>query len=245
LERLLRYNELHFSHPLRFNDPFDSVCLFGLKGSTREDWESFYANPQKELTVGEKEARISAALANDAKHGWRKSSIDRDRLHSVMRQGLEEVRILCLSERWDSLLMWAHYAAGHRGVCLRFNRMTIDRTWWCEKVRYRSDYPTLREFLATEGNGRLTSAFLLLNKAAQWRYEREWRAIAFTFTSKTEPAELPAGALCGVIFGCLTPPDDRARVASWLTARAEAVPLFHVRRHPDAYRLTWRHSAGL
>jgi Protein of unknown function (DUF2971) len=29
--------------------------------------------------------------------------------------------LLCFSERWDSTLMWSHYAAGHRGVCFGFD----------------------------------------------------------------------------------------------------------------------------
>lgn len=235
LKRLLIHDEIHFSSPLNFNDPFDSTCLFRMKGSTPEDWERYLRMNGEEGTDDEIRSQ-ARELARGAATGW---GAARDRLHGVMLAGLEEVRVICLSERWDSMLMWAHYADGHRGLCLQFDRATLSDRWWCAKVRYRRDYPSLREFLDTSPGGPATAEFLLLNKATQWRYEREWRAIAFTFAGKTNPVALPDGALRGVLFGSLMSENDKSRLLRWIGQRQRTLPLqvLSARRHTEEYRL--------
>lgn len=237
--RLFSHNEIYFSHPLRFNDPFDCTCLFQLKGSTEEDWRKFFAIKYPEETAHQISDRIRRILRPDGSTDWRYSGFDRERVDSVMREGLEEMRVLCFSEEWDSILMWAHYGDSHRGVCLQFDCGRIEEKWDCEKVVYRSDYPSFAEFLQTALDGAATSRFLLLNKASQWRYEREWRILAYTGVSQTAPATLQKGALRGVLFGCLTSEEDKARVTSWLEESGrQDLNVYDVSRHSEEYRLT-------
>jgi len=236
--RLLTHNELYFSHPLAFNDPFDCTCLFRLKGSTADDWRAFYADKYPQESSQQIDERVARILGADGTTTWAKSGYDRERLNQVLRAGLEEVRIVCLSERWDSILMWAHYGHSHGGVCLQFDHECLASRWMCEKVVYRSGYPTFREFLATGPTGETTGPFLLLNKANPWRYEREWRVVAFTFVSKTAPAVLPEGALRSVHLGCHVSDEDRDRILSWVKESGRKdLAVYDVKRHSEEYRL--------
>ena len=45
----------------------------------------------------------------------------REAMESVKDQYNETWGILCFSNRWDSPVQWAHYADGHRGLCLGFD----------------------------------------------------------------------------------------------------------------------------
>lgn len=102
------------------------------------------------------------------------------------------MRIFCMSELADDMLMWAHYAESHRGVVLGL-RCREDATMdlcAAQPVRYTTAFPRpesdpmpwlVRYFDGNmlgdhsgEGRARDIAAALLL-KHEQWRSEREWR----------------------------------------------------------------------
>jgi tetratricopeptide (TPR) repeat protein len=113
--------------------------------------------------------------------------------------------VLCLTERPDSLLMWAHYAQNHEGFVIGFN---TDHTFFAKdsyttglcKVRYASKRPTLPRHLYEQTLGRqprinshgMINAFIVRGddfspdtptedyrfvKSQEWEYEREWRLL--------------------------------------------------------------------
>src|SRR6202021_2172446 len=76
----------------------------------------------------------------------------------------------------EPILMWTHYADGHKGIALHFNpRVTpFDRVF---TVHYHGRYPEhpfpAFESVATSGASRA----MLYTKAAGWAYEEERRVI--------------------------------------------------------------------
>jgi hypothetical protein len=81
--------------------------------------------------------------------------------------------LLCFSQDWTHPLLWSHYAAKHKGICLGFNL----RSKIVKDVLYVRDRPDL---------GDQTSSFvvnddlkerLLLTKSSHWAYESELRMI--------------------------------------------------------------------
>ena len=87
-----------------------------------------------------------------------------------------EIGIVCFSETPCNVLMWSHYADGHRGFVLEFE---MDESK-LEQVTYSTIAPQLPP--ETEGPGR--DAILkdvghraLKTKSIDWAYEREWRRI--------------------------------------------------------------------
>lgn len=82
--------------------------------------------------------------------------------------------VLCMSESWDSPLMWAHYADSHKGMALGFE---VPQAAFY-KVNYTKTRPKLADLgmsalddLTPEDIKRLTRT-----KAHGWSYEREHRA---------------------------------------------------------------------
>ena len=84
--------------------------------------------------------------------------------------------VLCLTEVPDSLLMWSHYASGHRGVVIG---LEIPPHWKLYKVDYRTERVPVS--LELEPGDRFLEDVLVKlvkSKCRDWAYEREWRAIS-------------------------------------------------------------------
>jgi hypothetical protein len=88
------------------------------------------------------------------------------------------VGVLSLTERFDSLPMWAHYGAEAKGYVMRFDDLDVafpgDRTGSlnCLKaVRYVEDFVGMTHDPSTQDN-------LFFCKFQDWQYEREWRVVS-------------------------------------------------------------------
>lgn len=96
----------------------------------------------------------------------------------LVRFILQDTTVFCLSEPNDNQLMWAHYAANHRGFCTGYicpvgilNPSIID------KVNYVEAPPEITDWQLIDDPGSARRD-LVLTKPNQWAYEAEWR-VAF------------------------------------------------------------------
>ncbi len=155
--KVLSDNQLWFSRPRSFNDPFDAFVTQGeLFGEGTEN----------------------ADLENTS------------RQHSCC----------CFSLRWDSTLMWSHYARSHRGYCVEFDvsglldlfRETGEQSDQQDVIELRRvQYGTVPanpispEDLAPDSLTDLARDFFS-TKSRDWAYEEEVRAIRLqTLGAKT------------------------------------------------------------
>ena len=129
---------------------------------------------------------------------------------------------LCLSENFDSLLMWAHYAKNHEGIVLGIDPNEVGGVFdLMAPVVYRDSYPTrddpysmaatyLGRTSRTATTAESTLVELFFSKSKEWSYEREWRAILnsnidlFAETSDYSAflGELPPAAFVSIYVGC-------------------------------------------
>lgn len=85
--------------------------------------------------------------------------------------------LLCFSENWQNPVQWAHYADGHKGLCLGFD--VIDE--FLSAVSYEKD-----RFLALDNEPE--TSFLvrsIFSKFSHWNYEEEYRVFK-TLTNKID-----------------------------------------------------------
>ena len=152
------------------------------------------------------------------------SQPDEDELIRLWRRMASiEWGILCLTERPDNLVMWAHYAAAHRGVVLEFdsensffNKTSVrhlDWTWMEEmplrcpgfgnlrEVEYSGDRPS-----SSDPDEIPVSSFFA--KSPHWAYEEEVRMVMPLSDADVKSDkdalhlfQFPADALTGVILG--------------------------------------------
>jgi hypothetical protein len=106
-----------------------------------------------------------------------------EQLQPFFQKGL---KIACFSERADSLVLWAHYAAQHEGFCLEYGYrdMPLDAVQrrLLFPVLYKQERfdigPSLHEVMRGKEDFMPTHAIVAaLHKAVDWAYEREWRLV--------------------------------------------------------------------
>lgn len=153
--------KLLLSDPHGFNDPFDSKLRFRHAITDAE--------AQTEL---KKQGGLWSRITPNP--SFAKNSIENQR-----EMICSQYRMFCFSEKWDSLLMWAHYARSHQGVCLKLRLDLSDLPNpgdWFEPVRYSKHYPDIYgEDVKAKDEQALRTLFL--TKSVDWLYEKEWRYI--------------------------------------------------------------------
>lgn len=267
---LLRNLELRFSAPSLFNDPFD-LALDLRFGFRMEDLAARAHHEIDRLIHSEEEP--SGDPANPLfrtlielraqRHRLPRMPLALDGLRDVLARGeerlveqnrgwrewLSTLRVLCLVEEPDNLLMWAHYAWGHTGgvVRLRCSPELDSPLWTAYPVTYMRELPVLADadyfvrrmfgsFPREEGGVFNKQA---LTKSEDWAYEREWRVLGQcrpgeesnpVRISVLHPVEIEA-----VYMGLKMTPADEGQVAKLLSDSLPGVELHRARKSEDRF----------
>ncbi|MCH7721220.1 MAG: DUF2971 domain-containing protein, partial [Planctomycetes bacterium] len=120
----LMARQLWFSKVERFNDPFEQAYVFD-NDVAEHDWNHAY----KDLRDHQAATRGSSAGEEWDRKYMTDGVINEEFRQSILRgvevamakQLLTEGGVCCFAENNDDVLMWAHYAHGHRGFCLEFD----------------------------------------------------------------------------------------------------------------------------
>jgi len=117
---------------------------------------------------------------------------------------LEQFKVICLSEEPLNILMWSHYAAQHKGMCIGFTNELVTYP-----VIYSDDFPQIDLTNSDDVIRGLQMLKVINSKSSAWSYEKE-RRIALVPNSPSE-VRYP-GKLCMIAFGVNTPQSDIEKV---------------------------------
>ena len=175
IRRLLIASELYFTSPRTFNDPFDcrgvSIEFAASPLKARQHWrkEARSAYPDEPLRKqkGTIERLIAEARTSEGRERLKKSIFD-----AVAEQG-----VVCLSKQPANMLMWSHYAEGHKGIVVRFNMQTMPWTSLLDliPVQYGTQFPRVNWYEIREKHH--PHMLILSTKALAWAHEEEWRLV--------------------------------------------------------------------
>jgi hypothetical protein len=238
-------NKVHCAGPRDFNDPWDCRPCYD---------ESVLDDPAVYNEHVEYFDRV------DRKHGPPKTDEERAQrlerlrtdpafLKSLVRVMVgidkpihERYRILCLSSKPDSIVMWSHYADKHRGVCLQFSADEEEFSG-AYRVEYSETYPSFK--LADESLER--KLLPLVTKSTAWSYEDEYRVIAeehaLALSAKSLHTHdgfltIPLASLTSIILGCEMDGAARESVREIVRRSGRAVALKQAVRVPNRYSLS-------
>lgn len=203
LKDILVGHQLYFPKPSELNDPFD--CFPSIRSNDNPEHLRRVAEgiaEKRKLDGAERDALI-AQVSRLTPEVMRSEDFRQGAYHAF---GLhrDQMRIFCLSERYDSALMWSHYADSHKGMVLVFDT-NADPFREAERVEYRM----VRPHILSSDRGHESMRRTLLVKAEDWRYEQEWR---ITRVSGSATVAFPPAALVAIIFGAKSDPTDRVRI---------------------------------
>jgi hypothetical protein len=230
----LKRAKIWFCAPTAFNDPFD--CSIPVQAViTESDYAEVFAAYRAQVP-DKADLDLRCLQADGSLSELFKSQVERS-----LRLGLDRARreftegrgVACFSARRDHLLMWSHYADGHRGFCLEFDT-SRDPFHRAEPVLYQKELPSAHPaaFLSDARNHQADEAFnaFVRTKVDAWRYEEEWRIIHAQ--GGTEYGYEPA-ALSGVYFGCAMPFAHIEIIT--LILRGSPTKLYRMQRSPDRF----------
>lgn len=209
LARTLKDLVVYCSSPGDFNDPWDCKPFFNTEilndpeeNEKHVAWAADLCRRQTPMSEKDIEA-MKETLRNDpARAAALVTEISDSSGPTIARR----YRVYCLGPDVGNLLMWAHYADSHRGVCLEFS-LRNDVMCSALKCEYLKEFPIMR----LHRNEDADALRVLLAKAEPWGYEKEYRIVAqerehavCTGTLMTDKGflKLPKGALVSVIVGC-------------------------------------------
>jgi hypothetical protein len=159
-ENMIYKGEVYLTPANQFNDPFD--CLF-------------YANLDRLLSSD----KFLAFLYTN--YPILKEYNLRDGIDDIMMQvivGMQnDIRAVCFSETWSSILMWSHYADCHRGFCIEYDTESMSefKKQKLFPVLYLEDqFDVTNDIINTSPNAGLIT---MVGKANEWNYEKEWRMV--------------------------------------------------------------------
>jgi hypothetical protein len=212
LRDLLSENRIYCSRPANLNDPWDCQPWFhedSLNDPAKLDEFLKFANSR--LAPGQKMSKKQIAAAR--KCFEENPELLRETLNKSAANAFQNIpqtwRISCLTPDPRSILMWSHYAQNHHGICLEFS--TANPLFGsAEAVEYESAYPRWTPQSCVEG---ADNRRVFLTKSDAWKYEQEFRIIAFDEKIddeyKAHPLavrdgflKLPPKALMAIIVGC-------------------------------------------
>lgn len=167
--KFLEKHNIKFSKPTLFNDPFECHVDFN-------------------------RSLVTSGFSKSYENG-KLNERDTEGLQDSVNSQLSKRKIACFSEENDSVLMWAYYAEGQRGICIEFDTEK-DPLFFSQmkKVKYKSELPTINSLHSQAYEDIITT------KCKKWEHEKEWRVIKDDLYGCFFP--INPQAITSVIFGC-------------------------------------------
>lgn len=196
LRNIVEGDRIYFSPPSKINDPFDCHVKFDNSGTKRE-WKKKFERLMKDRLPGvnyQTRKIMAAQWVREGRHKRLENFDDTERM--------DEIGIFSMAEHPDNLLMWAHYASDHKGVCLQYSaKSDCDVFGKAVPITYSAVYPQHRY---VEVEVRDVILDYLETKSEHWSYEKEWRLFGHPKGHFSGPGEhsIPSALLVGIIFGC-------------------------------------------
>jgi hypothetical protein len=199
---ILKEQTIYLSTASSFNDPFDSKMSMDFESMADDDQlqrkfaEKFLV--EEIVSAEERKAAVERIIAEGR---IRDKEILRSMEEGRVKKIEEVFRVFCVSVIPDNLLMWAHYANCHSGVCIGFNPQGLIEAigpTWVGPVRYSLECPQCSILEHPE----TLLEILLFNKSIDWLYEKEIRYVKSWDEGECK-IRIPLTSINEIYIGCM------------------------------------------
>ncbi|CAI8894770.1 DUF2971 domain-containing protein [Chryseobacterium sp. IT-36CA2] len=242
-KKILTDGEVYLASPEDFNDPFD----FGIV-------QNFFTldTPEKiERYIDEGMIKHKEFLLSKGYDLAKEREFQLKRLQNLDEYQKEYEKlnakavnksygVLSLSGRWDSILMWSHYADFHRGFNIGYNEFKMRNSGLFGKggpITYSDEYPHIDAF----AKHTIESSFQQTHyKSIEWAYEEEYRLSKLFFpntpTKANRTVKVPFEFVEEINLGIKVSPDDKAEILK--LANDLNIKVFQTEKVPFKFKLT-------
>jgi hypothetical protein len=172
---------------------------------------------------------------------------------ALWKKEYDDLRLLCVCEQHDNLLLWSHYADCHKGAVLQFDCIEeLDVPLLvAEPVIYSCDVPSMAtedEWIDTalglrpQADGMETWKRLVLTKAKDWEYEHEWRVITkrrHYEQAGFEDTPFSPREISKVFLGCKMEQSERNDILALLSGAFQHVTALQASQDLKYFRLNF------
>lgn len=224
---------LWYSSPCNFNDVFDCDISIDEKEIFNSIIRMVYSN--MEIRVGSPMwKQLRQAVGPQIKS-----------FQAELEKQRTTTGISCLSEEFDSLLMWAHYANNHRGMCVEYELLEINKQLGFSPVPiiYSDNRVSVHTLDPNALEKDIQRIFIesLTSKSPEWSYEKEWRIIRDDGACGDKWDAEKKGALLemirpsSIILGCMAKPEFEKAVREH--CEECKINLYKMKKDKERYRL--------
>ena len=233
--RNLKNAQIYFNTPASFNDPFDcsaldvSAMLTDDKVVETYKWHLKNNNIQVDSEINS--IKDVPQKIVDQTHEVFEESFTKQQDEILNKKGCT-----CFSELNDNILLWSHYADGHKGICLEFDTSSPLFSK-ARKVDYSSEFPKIDPVKFLYGSHEESveeGQKPLFTKYEYWSYEKEWRLFhkepnkAYGYSVKT---------LNSIYFGLAADPADIEVVCLTLQGQSQDIKFYRAHKDKLKYAL--------
>lgn len=225
----IRERTIWFSKPCGLNDPFDmSISIrFGRKKSDFQELADFI---EKDTGLKPDAKHLTNGLINQKFISSCRNIYDCEMKRR--NEMFQQWGVASFSEIPDNILLWSHYADGHKGFCIEFDTSYFPfiNLKKVHKVIYRDSYPYVHPKYVLETNEFPFTS--LITKSKKWKYEQEWRILS---TDGDTSIVYEINALTSICFGCLMPADQISKICQLL--KNSNITFYKMKISDKTYRL--------
>jgi len=237
-QRVVETGLHYFASPSSFNDPFDCRPNFTLDGTevaVRNYLRGMWARQARHMPEAERHAEVEAILGDPARDP---RIPENNRLFAAAYDSMvtAQVGVLCLSEVYDDILMWSHYADCHRGICLIYET-NYEFFAHAQPVIYQQVRPRVNPIAQTTEESLDNAIF---TKSSAWAYEKEWRILHYQ--QGVGERQSPPIALKTIVLGVALSGNDRKLVETWARESAARPKVLRASLSPSEFLI---HVPGL
>lgn len=177
-KRVLTHNELFFSSPKNFNDPFDSKIETRYDLMTEEEIDEYFTKVSTNLSIynnlGWDNARIQEEVERlKSEHDLKNLDKVNESNQYLFKERDDFYAVFSASTEWDIIPMWGYYGNSHRGFCVGFGVRELfysKRVGGGGSVNY-DEYPILKPGMPDAKKGHIQTYY----KSEDWKHEQEYR----------------------------------------------------------------------
>lgn len=212
---------LYFADYHTFNDPFECMAIIDSNNTEKEWFDFLIQNHTDRLTA--------RAVAHDIVS-------DPQRAEKLIKDSVctfqNSTGFLCLSNKKDNLLLWAHYAKQHEGCCIKIDLLNdIDLFYRIQHVTYDNKY------LAYNYLRHQAGAFeSICHKSKDWAYEEGYRIMDFHYIGAKV---INPGTIKEIYLGCRIKDDDKKDIlnAVAITKKQAGITVYQTAPDTQSYQL--------
>ena len=245
ITNLLLKGELFFSSAKTFNDPFDTAITYDFSSVEKpiaEEWMNIATDRHMPTESREvKNHYIRNRLIEIRTPGYAERFKE-----GLIENQYNKFGVCSLASTKENILMWAHYASMHSGICVGLSvpnleefmdqmakkRILIDLM----TIRYSETLPKVDFFRAMIEMDTPSDFYELVGvKSSHWSYEQEYRLV---YSEKTNiPVEFGPRAIAQLVFGCRIDPKNKEQILKLCRTHLSHIQLFQAQKNLNNFSL--------